>query len=156
VKVTVSHLDEMRFEAKTERGQSFVIDCPVISPIEYFLAGLVACTTSDLIAIPKKQGKTVTGLSVEGDVVRNETAPCKFNTLHLDYRFDSDADDTAALRWVMGSIETYCSTINTVRDTTKITYSVTHNGKLLRENEEIISGQGADVDFGEIDACCSN
>jgi len=141
VKVTISHLDAMRFEAKTERGETFVIDCPTISPIEYFLSGLVACTTSDLIAIPSKQGKTVTNLSVEGEVVRNENPPCKFNTLHLDYRFDSDADDTTALRWVMGSIETYCSTINTVRDTTKITYSVTHNGTRLRENEAIISGQ---------------
>lgn len=141
MKVTVAHLDAMRFEAKTERGETFVIDCPTISPIEYFLSGLVACTTSDLIAIPSKQGKTVTNLSVEGEGVRNENPPCKFNTLHLDYRFDSDADDATALRWVMGSIETYCSTINTVRDTTKITYSVTHNETRLRENEPIISGQ---------------
>lgn len=155
MKVTVSHLDAMRFEAKTDRGQRFVIDCPVISPIEYFLAGLIACTTSDLIAIPNKQGKTVTKLSVEGDVTRNETPPCKFNALHIDYRFDSDADDTTALRWVQGSIETYCSTINTVRDTTKITYTFTHNGSCLRENEAILSGQGSNIDFGEIDACCS-
>lgn len=155
MKVTISHLDAMRFEAKTDRGQRFVIDCPVISPIEYFLAGLIACTTSDLIAIPNKQGKTVGNLSVEGDATRNETPPCKFNALHIDYRFDSDADDTTALRWVQGSIETYCSTINTVRDTTKITYTVTHNGNVLRENEAIISGQGSDIDFGEIDACCS-
>lgn len=155
MKVTISHLDAMRFEAKTERGESFVIDCPVISPIEYFLAGLVACTTSDLIAIPNKQGKHVTNLSVEGDVERNETPPCKFNTLHLDYRFDSDADDVTALRWVQGSIETYCSTINTVRDTTKISYSVTHNGNKLKAHESIISGQGSDIDFGDIDACCS-
>ncbi len=155
MKVTISHLDAMRFEAKTEKGESFVIDCPVISPIEYFLAGLVACTTSDLIALPKNQGYDVTGLRVEGDVVRNETHPRKFNTLHLDYRFDSDVDDTTALRWVMASIETYCSTINTVRDTTKISYSVTYNGKKIRENERIISGGGSDIDFGEIDACCS-
>ena len=156
MKVTVSHLEEMRFEAKTDKGESFVIDCPVISPIEYFLAGLVACTTSDLIAIPKNQGKEVRNLSVDGEVVRNETPPRKFNTLHLDYRFESDVDDTTAVRWVLASIETYCSTINTVRDTTKITYSVTYNGKTLRENESIISGQGSDIDFGEIDACCSD
>lgn len=154
MKVTVSHLDAMRFEAKTPGG-SFVIDCPVISPIEYFLSGLIGCTASDLIAIPQSQGKAVSNLTVEGEVVRNETPPRKFNALHLDYRFDSDADDTTALRWVMGSIETYCSTINTVRDTAKITYSVTHNGSVLRENEPIISGQGSNIDFGEIDACCS-
>ncbi len=156
MKVTVSHLDAMRFEARTDKNELFVIDCPVISPIEYFLAGLIACTTSDIVAIPKNQGHTVENLSVEGEVERNEDHPRKFNTLHLVYRFDCDVDDTTALRWVMASIETYCSTINTVRDTTKISYTVVYNGKTIRENESIISGGGSGIDFGEIDACCSD
>jgi putative redox protein len=55
----------------------------------------------------------------------------------------------------MASLETYCSTINTIRDTTKITYSITHNGKLIKENEEMISGGGSTIDMGEIEACPS-
>ena len=154
MKVSITHLEDMKFEAKTSKS-SFIIDCPVISPIEYFLAGIINCTATDIILIPKNQDKTVTDLVVDGEVVRNEAHPCKFNTLHLTYSFNSDADDTTAARWVMASLETYCSTINTIRDTTKITYSITHNGKLIRENEEMISGGGSNIDLGEIESCPS-
>jgi len=152
VKVSITHQDGMKFEAKTAKS-SFIIDCPVISPVEYFLAGIITCSATDIILIPKNQGKTVTDLVVDGEVVRNETHPCKFNTLHLTYSFNSDGDDVIAARWVMASLETYCSTINTIRDTTKITYSITHNGELIRENEEMISGGGSNIDMGDIQGC---
>jgi len=152
MKITVSHLDAMRFEAKTEKG-SFIIDCPQISPIEYFLSGLIGCTATDIVMLPQKTGNTVSNLAVSGEVVRNESAPRKFNSLHLEYSFDSDADDTTAARWVMASVETYCSTINTVRDTTEISYTIIHNGKTVRENEKMISGGGSSVDFGSLQGC---
>jgi len=142
MKVTISHQDGMRFEAKTEKS-SFIIDCPVISPVEYFLSGMITCSASDMIVIPQSQGKTVTDLSIDGDVVRNDEHPRKFNTLDLIYRFNSDADDTTAAHWVMASLETYCSTINTVRDSVKISYSIMHNGTMIRENEAMISGGGS-------------
>jgi len=154
MKVSIKHLDEMKFEAKTAKS-SFTIDCPVISPIEYFLAGIINCTATDIVLIPKNQDKTVTDLEVDGEVMRNESHPCKFNTLHLTYTFNSDADDTTAARWVMASLETYCSTINTIRDTTKISYSITHNGNLIKENEEMISGGGSGIDLGNIESCPS-
>ena len=154
MKVSITHLDGMKFEAKTAKS-SFIIDCPVISPIEYFLAGIINCTATDMILMPKNQDKKVTDLVVDGEVLRNEAHPCKFNTLHLTYNFNSDADDVTASRWVMASLETYCSTINTIRDTTKITYSVTHNGNLIKENEEMISGGGTNIDMGEIESCPS-
>lgn len=152
MKITVSHKDTMRFEAKTEKS-SFIIDCPQISPIEYFLSGIITCSATDLIMLPKQQGYEVTNLEVDGEVVRNEEAPKKFNALHLEYRFDSNADDTLAGRWVMASLETYCSTINTIRDTTAITYTIIHNGKTIRENETMISGGGSAVDFGTLQGC---
>jgi putative redox protein len=154
MKVTVTHQDAMKFEAKTEKS-SFVIDCPQISPVEYFLSGIITCSATDMVMLPKNQGKEVTNLSVEGDAVRNEEHPRKFNTLHLIYRFDSDGDDTLAARWVMASLETYCSTINTIRDSVRITYTIFHNGKMIRENEAMISGGGSSVDFGEIESCPS-
>jgi putative redox protein len=152
MKITLSHQDAMRFEAKTEKG-SFIIDCPQISPIEYFLSGLIGCTASDIVMLPQKQGYEVKNLEVSGEVVRNEVAPRKFNTLHLQYSFDSNADDTLAARWVMASLETYCSTINTIRDTTAITYTIIHNGSVIRENEVMISGGGCTVDFGALQGC---
>lgn len=154
MKVTITHQDGMKFEAKTAKS-SFIIDCPVISPVEYFLSGLITCSASDMIVIPQNQGKTVSNLSVTGEVLRNDDHPKKFNTLHLEYIFDSDADDTMAGRWVMASVETYCSTINTIRDTTAISYSITHNGTKIRENEAMISGGGPQIDMGEIESCPS-
>lgn len=152
MKITVSHKDAMRFEAKTEKS-SFIIDCPQISPIEYFLSGIIACTATDIVMLPKQQGYEVANLEVDGEVIRNETAPKKFNSLHLEYRFDSNAEDTLAARWVMASLETYCSTINTIRDTTTITYTIIYNGNIIRENETMISGGGSSIDFGALQGC---
>ena len=154
MKITVTHQDEMKFEAKTDKT-SFIIDCPTISPIEYFLSGIITCSATDVVLIPKNQGKTVTDLVVDGEVIRAEDHPRKFLKLHLSYNFNSDGTDTEAARWVMASVETYCSTINTIRDTTKITYTITHNATLIRENEEMISGTGSTIDMGEIEACPS-
>lgn len=154
MKISVAHKEGMKFEATTAKS-SFVIDCPTISPIEYFLSGIIACSASDIQMLPQNQGKTVTDLVVDGEVVRNEEHPKKFNSLQLTYTFNSDADsDDMAARWVMASVETYCSTINTIRDTTKIAYTIVHNGQTIRENEEMISGQGTNVDLGDLDACC--
>lgn len=154
MKVTITHKDAMQFEAKTEKS-SFIIDCPVITPVEYFLSGIITCSATDMILLPKNQGFAVTDLSIDGDAVRNDDHPRKFNTLHLDYSFNSDADDTMAARWVMASLETYCSTVNTIRDSVKISYSIRHNGKMIRENEEMISGGGSGIDLGEIESCPS-
>ncbi|ADR33543.1 OsmC family protein [Sulfuricurvum kujiense DSM 16994] len=152
MKITVSHQNEMKFEAKTEKS-SFIIDCPQISPIEYFLSGIITCSATDVVLLPKQQGYEVKNLEVSGEVVRNESAPRKFNSLHLEYRFESNADDTLAARWVMASLETYCSTINTIRDTTAISYTIIHNGNVIRENEKMISGGGSAVDFGALQGC---
>jgi putative redox protein len=154
MKVTVSHQEGMKFEAKTEKS-SFIIDCPTISPVEYFLAGIITCSATDMVLMPKNSGKIVTDLVIDGDVLRAEDHPRKFVTLHLDYKFNSDADDTMAARWVMASLETYCSTINTIRDTTEISFSIEHNGHVIRENEKMISGGGSKIDMGEIEACLS-
>jgi putative redox protein len=154
MKVTITHKEAMKFEAQTAKS-SFIIDCPVISPVEYFLSGLITCSATDLIVMPKKQGYDVTNLTVTGEVVRAQMHPRKFDTLHLDFSFDSSADDTLAARWVMASLETYCSTLNTVRDSVKISYTIVYNGRTIRKNEAMISGGGSETDFGDIGGCPS-
>jgi len=154
MKISIAHKEAMKFEATTTKS-SFIIDCPTISPIEYFLSGIITCSATDVYMLPQNQGKQVTDLIVDGEVKRADEHPKKFETLHLTYKFNSDADsDDQAARWVMASVETYCSTINTIRDTTRISYTIIHNGKTIRENEEMISGQGSQVDLGDLDACC--
>lgn len=144
----------MRFECQTAKG-SFVINCPQISPLEYFLSGLLTCTASDIVMIPQNQGFEVRNLEVGGEAERGDGLPKKFAALQIRYRFDSDADDTTAARWVMASLENYCTTVNSVRDGVKITYTVVHNGRTVRDNEAIISGGGGDYDLGDIGGCPS-
>ena len=152
--VTVTHQDGMIFEAKTAKS-SFIIDCPVISPVEYFLSGLITCSATDMILMPKKQGYEVRNLTVEGDVERAAEHPRKFDTLHLTFSFDSLAEDTLATRWVMASLETYCSTLNTVRESVTISYTIRHNGQTIIKKETKISGGGSHTDFGDIGGCPS-
>ncbi len=152
MQVRISHQEGMTFKAKTEKSE-FIIDCPTISPVEYFLSGIICCSATDMVLLPKNQGYEVSDLEVNGEVVRNEDHPRKFNTLHLGYTFTSSADEDTAAKWVMASVETYCSTINTIRDSVKISYSITYNGKKIRDHVEMISGGGSAIDLGEIDAC---
>lgn len=154
MKVEISHLDNMRFEAKTAKS-SFIIDCPVISPVEYFLSGMLTCSATDIIMLPKNKNITVKNLKVTGDAIRNEGYPQKFNELDIVYEFESDTDDESASKYVMASLETYCSTVNTVRSDVKIRFSVIHNGKVIKDKAELISGGGSQIDMGEIQSCPS-
>lgn len=152
MRVVVKDQGNMVFEAQTEKG-SFTINAPQISPLEYFLGGLITCSATDMIVMPKKQGYEVENLEICGDVIRNETMPRKFNKLHLSYTFDSLAQDDLAIKWVMASLETYCSTVNTIRDSVKISYSVTHNGREIADHKELISGGGSNLNIGDIGGC---
>jgi putative redox protein len=130
----------MVLEAQTSKS-SFEIKPSVISPVEYFLAGTIACSTTDMVMMPQKQGFKISDIEISGDVVRNETPPRKFNEIHLTYSFNSNSDDLTARRWVLSTLETYCSTINTVRGVSKITFSIIHNGNTIADRDEIMSGE---------------
>jgi len=154
VTINIVHQEAMKFEAKTQKS-SFIIDCPTITPIEYFLSGIITCSATDIIALGKENDIEVKDLEVSGDATRNESHPRKFNTLALHYTFNAKTDETTAARWVMASLETYCSTINTIRDSVKISYSIMFNGKTIKENEALISGGGSQIDLGDIESCPS-
>ncbi|HIC10575.1 MAG TPA: OsmC family peroxiredoxin [Campylobacterales bacterium] len=145
MKVSISHKEgydseSMVFEAKTSKS-SFEIRPSTISPVEYFASGMVACSATDMVMLPKQQGYSISHLNIEADIVRNETHPKKFNEIHLIYSFNSDADDLIARRWVLSTIETYCSTLNTVRGVSKISFSIVHNGKVIADRDEVVSGE---------------
>jgi putative redox protein len=156
VRVEISHLTgnepaTMEFEAKTSKT-SFKIVPKEVSPVELFLSGLIACSATDMAVMPVKQGFEISNLSIAGDVVRNDVAPKKFNDIHLTYSFDSSADDLIARRWVLSTLETYCSTINTVRGTSNITFSIVHNGVEIATNDSIMSGDNSTPSLGDPDA----
>jgi len=155
MKVSIKHTTGMEFEATTEKNTFIVNPKGGISPMEYFAVGLISCSGTDMVAIPESQGLKVENLSIEADITRAEEMPKKFDEIHMIYTFDSTADATTATRWVQGSIETYCSTINTVRGVSEISYTIIYNGEKIADKKKIISGQ-ATTDFGEIGGACES
>jgi putative redox protein len=153
VKVILEHTagtssEDMVLKATTSK-RSFEIQPKDISPVEYFLTGTIACSTTDMVVLPKKQGYEISNIKITGDVERNEAPPKKFNKLHLLYSFDSNAEDSIARRWVLSTLETYCSTINTIRGVSEITFSIVHNGNEIASNDSISSGEGKPLDLPE-------
>ena len=160
MRVNIKNTDGINFEATTSKGVKFDIKPKEVSPIELFALATITCSGTDMVMMPQKQGHTVTNLDISGDVERAESYPQKFTTLHVTYSFDSDAEDDKAKKWVMASMETYCSTLNTIRSDVRLSYSIIHNGKTIADKKEIISGAGMAAiggeDMGDIGgACCS-
>ncbi|NOQ31115.1 MAG: OsmC family peroxiredoxin [Helicobacteraceae bacterium] len=153
MRVVVKDQGNMCFKAETEKSE-FTINCPQISPVEYFLGGIITCSATDIILMPKKQGFEVTDLEVTGDAVRSDDMPRKFDKLHLSYVFNSTAQDEVALRWVMASLETYCSTIATIRSDVNIEFSLIYNGRVAADHKELVSGTSTVQNLDELDGCC--
>ena len=142
MRVKVAQIEGIKFEATTHNKQAFVIDPKnKISAQDYFAIGLITCSASDIVLLPENQGKTVSNLTVECDLERTENPPYRFVSIHIIYSFDSDGSDQQAIRWVLSSLESYCTTVNTVRGIAKIYYSVTHNGALISDHDSIYSGE---------------
>lgn len=134
--IKLTHAGDKAFDVQTAKSQ-FRIVPQQISPIEYFAAGIISCTGVDIVSMAEKNGVELKSLELDGDIVRNESAPMKFNEMLITYKLKCDADAQTVRRWVLSSIETYCSTINTIRDSVKMLYSIELNGELIVCAEEI-------------------
>jgi putative redox protein len=155
--VEISNTDGINFKATTSKA-SFDVIPKEVSPIELFAVAIISCSGTDMVMLPQKQGFEVKNLTIGADIERNESYPQKFNTLHVTYTFDSTADETTARRWVLSSLETYCSTINTIRSDVKVSYSIRYNGTCIADNEKLISGEGMKLtaeNAADIGGCCS-
>ena len=140
-KLLLEQKDETSFAVQTTKS-NYTINIDDISPVEYFASSAAACSAVDIVNLPKDSGYCMSDLKIEIHYERNESPPKKLNSLHLYYQFTSDASDDQAKKWVMSSLETYCSTVNSLRSDVKIFYSISHNQQLIADNISIISGAG--------------
>lgn len=152
--VSIEYQGDMKFNATTTKS-SFVIDCKEITPVEYFATSIIGCTGIDLVMMAKKDGFEVNNYKVNADVIRQTTVPMKFSSVHITYSFDSEFDDTKAKRYIGASLESYCTTVNSVRDSVEISYTIIHNGNTIVENEKLLSMKSIVTDDGFGGACCS-
>lgn len=156
MEVKIDQIEGINFLATTSRGVEFEIKPrDRISPLEYFALGLISCSGTDIANL----GKEVSSLQLKGMFERTDSAPYRYTDIHIIYTFNSAGSDDDAIKWVLSSLESYCTTVNSVRGVAKVFYSVIHNGKTIVDKRSIVSGeQGAMGQFAEDmggDACCA-
>lgn len=156
--IKIRHIGNHIYEA-TNNKEVIIIDTKKYSPVEYFVTGLANCSAYDIVEMAKQKGYELNNFVMEIEYKRKDTFPKVFTEFHFIYKFDSNADNITAKRWVLSSLETYSSTVNTVRNTSKIYYSIYLNNEVIAFKESIISGDGAN-NYKEIEeddgfcGCC--
>jgi len=163
MKIKTKHIDEMKFEISNDKT-TMVINSKEMSPVEVFAGAMITCSGVDVVHLGTKQGFEVKKCEIEADIKRKESFPQIFEEVVFNYDIESNSDDTKAKRWVLSSLETYCSTINTIRATAKLYYTIKHNGNILAYKEALISGGGANHTLESFDddldgmgcACCNH
>ena len=130
------------------------MDCQKISPVEYFATGIIGCTGIDLVMMAEKDGYEVKNYSVKAEIERKKTVPMKFAGMHIIYDFEGDFDTAKAKRYIGASLESYCTTVNSIRDSVKVTYTIIQNGEMITEKETLIPIT-ITLDDGFGAACCS-
>jgi putative redox protein len=140
--VSLRYLGDKKFKAQTSK-YSYLMNCDEITPVEYFATGIIGCTAYDLAAFAEQAGYEVRDYEVEAEIERRTEPPAKFESLHILYRFAGRFEPLQAKRWILASLESYCTTVNSIRDSVKISYTIVYNGETLADREPILSGTGS-------------
>jgi len=152
--VSVEYLGDKKFKANTMKS-SYTLDCKEITPVEYFATGVIGCTGIDLVMMAENDGYVVSNYKVSAEIERQNEVPMKLAAMHIIYDFEGSFDAQKAKRYVLASLESYCTTVNSVRDSVKIQYSIIHNGVKVADKESIVSGGGTVLEDGFGGACGS-
>lgn len=152
--VSVEYLGEKKFKANTTKS-SYILDCKEITPVEYFATGIIGCTGIDLVMMAENDGYVVSNYKVSAEVERTTSVPMKFSSMHIIYDFEGSFDSLKAKRYILASLESYCTTVNSIRDSVKISYTIIHNGQTIANKVSIASGGGTELEDGFGGACCS-
>lgn len=152
--VSVEYLGDKKFKANTIKS-SYMLDCKEITPVEYFATGIIGCTGIDLVMMAEKDGFDVRNYSVKAEIERAESIPMKFASMHIIFDFEGDFDATKAKRYIGASLESYCTTVNSIRDSVKVMYTIIQNAETIVEKEGLISIGSITSEDGFGGACCS-
>jgi putative redox protein len=133
MKIDINRLnDGFHLEAVNETGNTVHLDAsPDIGgtgkgmrPMQLLLTALGACGTIDIINILKKQRQPLEDIKITVTGEREKDAvPAPFIAAHIHFRLFGKLDADKVQKAVSLSVEKYCSVAETIKKTTKITYS---------------------------------
>jgi putative redox protein len=133
MKIEINRLNEgFHLEGVNETGNTVHIDAsPDIGgtgkgmrPMQLLLTALGACGTIDIINILKKQRQPLEDIKITVTGEREKDAvPAPFIGAHIHFRLFGKLDKDKVEKAVSLSVEKYCSVAETIKKTTRITYS---------------------------------
>lgn len=129
VEATATWTDGVRFIAAASSGHAFVIDSDrqrnsAPGPMELVLAGLCACTATDIVNILQKKREPFTGVEVHAEAERAEQPPTVYTSIKLVFTVSGPVARKAVEDAVRLSEEKYCSVSAMLKSTARITTEV--------------------------------
>jgi len=132
VKVTVKHLEKLKFEGINSEGKKVLIDGKppfgdgeYPSPMELLLIALGGCTAMDVISILTKKRLNVEDFQVEVEGIRRDTHPKIYTFIKIHYRFKGKLPQKAVEQAIKLSMEKYCSVSAMLKATAKVEWDYT-------------------------------
>ena len=132
IKININRLnDGFQLEGVNEDGNTVHMDASAdvggtgtgMRPMQLLLTALGACGTIDIISILKKQRQPLEDIKIEVKGDRPDTTPAPFIAAHIHFKLFGKLDPDKVQKAVSLSVDKYCSVAETIKKTTKITYS---------------------------------
>lgn len=92
-----------------------------LKPSDLLLLSAASCSAYDVIMILARQREPLVDLEVTCTGEQESEAPYTFTSIHLHYRLKGPLNPNKAARAIQLSEDKYCSVVNTLKPTVKIT-----------------------------------
>jgi putative redox protein len=116
--------DGWAFDAHSASGHTIIVDGKKndgASPMEFFVIGLVGCTTVDVISILEKMRQNVKALEVELEADHKAEFPRYITTVRMNYWVKGkNIEEDKLKRAIELSHERYCSALHSLRPDVKV------------------------------------
>jgi len=132
MKIEINRLnDGFQLEGVNDTGNTVRMDASPdvggtetgMRPMQLLLTALGACATIDIISILKKQRQPLDDIKIVVTGDRPDTSPAPFIAAHIHFKLFGKLDADKVQKAVSLSVEKYCSVAETIKKTTKVTYS---------------------------------
>jgi putative redox protein len=92
-----------------------------LKPSDLLMISAASCSAYDVVMILTRQREPLAGLEVSCEGQQESEPPYRFTSMHLRYVLKGDLNPKKVERAIQLSEEKYCSVINTLKSTVKIT-----------------------------------
>jgi putative redox protein len=128
----VTYQGGMHFVAESETRHHLHMDSTPMNipsggptPMESVLGAAAICSAMDVATILNKRHKHITSFDLEAVGTRQENFPRIFTAIHILYKVSGpDINQLEVEKAVKLSHENYCSVINMLKPTVKVSYTV--------------------------------